>query len=76
VDIAQKLRLQTIQSIDHMKVNADALALLRRGNTFIHRMRYGADTEAMAIQSLPNLGIWPIYSHQTQTVLLMPRRSY
>jgi len=37
--------------------------------------KFGAETEGKAIQRLPHLGIQPIhtYSHQTQTILLMPR---
>ena len=31
-----------------------------------------AKTEGKAIQRLPHLGIHPIYSHQTQTLLWMP----
>jgi hypothetical protein len=33
----------------------------------------GAETEGKAIQRLPHLGIHPIYSHQTQTLLWKPR---
>jgi hypothetical protein len=32
----------------------------------------GAETEGMTIQRLPHLGIHPIYSHQTQTILWIP----
>jgi hypothetical protein len=32
-----------------------------------------AETEEKAIQRLPHLGIYPIYSHQMQTLLWMPR---
>jgi hypothetical protein len=32
----------------------------------------GAETEGKAIQRLPHLGIYPIYSHQTQTLLWIP----
>jgi hypothetical protein len=32
-----------------------------------------AETEGEPIQKLPHLRIYPIYSHQTQTVLWMPR---
>jgi hypothetical protein len=32
----------------------------------------GAETEGKAIQKLPQLGIYPIYSHQTQTLLWIP----
>ena len=31
--------------------------------------KYGAETEEKAIQRLSHLGIYPIYSHQTQTLL-------
>ena len=34
--------------------------------------KYGVETEGMTIQRLPHLGIHPIYSHQTQTLLWMP----
>jgi hypothetical protein len=33
----------------------------------------GAETEGKAIQRLPHLEIHSIYSHQTQTILQMPR---
>jgi hypothetical protein len=32
----------------------------------------GAETEGKAIQKLPYLGIHPIYSYKTQTLLWMP----
>jgi len=32
-----------------------------------------AENKGKAIQRLPHLGIQPIYSHQTETILLMPR---
>jgi hypothetical protein len=35
--------------------------------------KYGAETEGKAILRLPHLGIHPIYSHQMQTLLWMPR---
>jgi hypothetical protein len=34
---------------------------------------YVAESEGKAIQRLPHLGIYTIYSHQTQTLLWMPR---
>jgi hypothetical protein len=50
--------------------------LLRRGNKIIMggntETKGGADTEGKAIQRLPHLGIHPIHSHQTQTLLWMP----
>ena len=55
--------------------NVDTLVLLRirikipmGGDT-----KCGAETEGKAIQRLPHLGIHPIYSYQTQTLLWMPR---
>jgi hypothetical protein len=53
-----------------------ALFLLRRGNIIpmegVTETKCGAETEGMTIQRLTNLGIHPIYSHQTQTVWWMP----
>jgi hypothetical protein len=56
----------------------DTLVLLRRGN----KMSMGGDTETKCgaetgrktIQGLSHLGIQPIYSPQTQTLLHMPTR--
>jgi len=57
--------------------NTDAPFLLRReikifvvGNT---GMKSGEGTEGKAIQRLSHQRIHPIYSHQTQSLLLMPR---
>ena len=36
----------------------------------------GAETEGKAIQKLPHLGIHPIYSYQTQTLLWVPTSAY
>jgi hypothetical protein len=51
------------------------LIFLRRGNKIllegVIETKCGAETEGQAIQKLPYLGICPIYSHQTQIVLLM-----
>jgi hypothetical protein len=44
--------------------------LLSKGNT---GTKSGAETEVKALQRLPHLGIHPICSHQTQSLLLMPR---
>ena len=53
----------------------DASVLLKRENKIFTggNTKCGAETEGKAIQRLPHLGIHPIYSHQTQTILLMPR---
>jgi hypothetical protein len=51
--------------------------LLRRGNKILTRanmeIKCGPEPEGKAIQTLPNLGIYPIYSHQSHTLLWMPR---
>jgi hypothetical protein len=71
-----------IQFKDHMKLtkkedqSLDTSVLLRReieipmgGDT---ETKCGAETERKVIQSLSHLGIHPIYSYQTQTLLWMP----
>jgi hypothetical protein len=77
--LAQKLRIPKIQLTDHMKLkekedqSVDVSVLLRKGNKILMRghtkTKYGAETEGKAISRLPHLGIHPIYSHQTQTLL-------
>jgi hypothetical protein len=56
--------------------NLNISVLLRRGNKITMggdtETKCGAETEGKAIQRLPHLGIHPTYSHQTQTLLLMP----
>jgi hypothetical protein len=56
----------------------EALVLLRRRNKILMggnmETKCGTETEVKAIQRLPHLGIHPIYNHQTQTLLWMPRR--
>jgi hypothetical protein len=53
-----------------------ALVLLRRGNKIPMRAdietKCGVETEEKAMQRLPHLGIHPIYSYQTQTLLWIP----
>jgi hypothetical protein len=76
--LAQKLRIPKIQTTDHMefKRKTNVWILLRRGNKIpmrgITETKCGAETEQKAIQSLIHLGIHPIYTHQTQTLLWMP----
>jgi hypothetical protein len=80
--LAQTFRRPKVQFIDHVKLkkeekSMDASVLLRRGNKILKgenkETKYGAETEGKAIQRLPNLGIYPTYSHQTQTLLWLPR---
>ena len=56
--------------------NVDASVLFRRVNKILTggnmETKCGAETEGKAIQRLPHLGIHPIYSYQTQTILWMP----
>ena len=76
--LTQNLGIPKIQFTDHMKLkkkedqSVDASVLLRSrhkifmgGNT---ETKHGAETEQKAIQRLPQLGIHPIYRHQTQTL--------
>jgi hypothetical protein len=55
--------------------NVDASVLFRLVNKILTRRnmetKCGAETEGKAIQRLPHLGIHPIYSHQTLTLLWM-----
>jgi len=69
-----------MQFTDHMKVEKedpimDASVLLRSGNKIQKNTetKCGAETEGKAIQRLSHLGIHPIYSHQSQTLLWMQR---
>jgi hypothetical protein len=67
-----KLKKKEDQSVDSL--------ILRRGNKIpmkgVTETTCGTDTEGMTIQRLPHLGIHPIYSHQTQTLLWMPTSAY
>jgi hypothetical protein len=55
----------------------DTSVLLRRRNKIPMgedtETKYGEETEGKIIQRLPHLGIHPIYNHQTQKLLWMPR---
>jgi hypothetical protein len=62
-----------VQSVDASDLPRKWNKILKGGN---NETKYGAETEGMAIQRLPHLGIHPIYRHQTQTVLWVPRRCY
>jgi len=82
--LAQKLRISKIQFAKHMKLkkkedqSVDNLLLLNMGNKIpmegVTETRFGAEMEGRTIQRLPHPGIYPIYSHQTQTLLHMPER--
>jgi hypothetical protein len=53
--------------------------LLRRGSKIpmegVPETKFGAETEEMTIYRLPHLEIYPVYNHQTQTLLWMPTRA-
>jgi hypothetical protein len=57
--------------------SVDTSILLRRGNKIsmegVTETKCEAESEGKTIQRLPHLGIHPIYSYQTQTLLWMPR---
>jgi hypothetical protein len=65
-----KLKMKEDQSVD-------TLVLVRRGNKIPMegdtKKRCVAETEGKGIQRLSHLGIHPIYSYQTQTLLWMAR---
>jgi hypothetical protein len=59
--------------------SVDTLLLLKRENKIpregVTETKCGSETEGKAIQRLPHLGIHPINSHQTQTLLWIKTRS-
>ena len=81
--LAPKLGIPKVQFTDHMKLkkkedhSVDVSVLLRRGNRILMganmEIKCGAETEGKAIQRVPYLGIEAISSHQSQTVLRMPK---
>jgi hypothetical protein len=81
--LAQKLRMPKIQFAKHKKIKKedqcmDTSFLLRIGNRIpregVTEKKFGAETKGWTIQRLPHLGIHPIISHQTQTLLHMPTK--
>jgi hypothetical protein len=58
----------------------DTSVLLRRGNKVFMggdtEKKCGAETKGNAMQRLPHLGIYIMYSYQTQTLLWMPTSAY
>ena len=80
--LAQKLEITKKQFRDQMKLkkkeeqSMDTLVLLRRENKIPTggdtETKCGAESEGKTIQILPHLGIHPIYSYKTQTLLWMP----
>jgi hypothetical protein len=83
--LAQKLRIPKIQFAEHKKIKkedqrVDTSFLLRIGNKIpmegVAETKFGAKKKEWTIQRLPHLGIHPLISHQTQTLLHMPARFY
>ena len=81
--LAKNLGLLKKLFTDHMKLkknedqSVDASVLRMENNIHMGgnmEMKYGTKTEGKAMQRLPHLGIYPIYSHQAQTLVWMPRR--
>ena len=80
------MRIPKIQFIGHMKLkkkedqSMSALVLLSKWYKVLTgtnvETECGAETERKAIQRLPHLGIHPIYNHQTQTLLWMPKSTF
>jgi hypothetical protein len=65
-----KFKKKEDQSVDASVLLIRKNKILKGGNT---ETKYGAGTEGKAIQSLPHVGIHPIYIHQSQTLLQIPR---
>ena len=58
--------------------SVDTLLLLRMWNKIpmegVTETKFRGEMEGRTIQTLPHLGIHPIYNQQTQTLLHMPER--
>jgi hypothetical protein len=58
--------------------NVDTSFLLKMRNNIpmegVTETKFRAETEGRTIQRLPHMRIYPIISHQTQTLLQMPAR--
>jgi hypothetical protein len=64
-----KLKKKEDQSVNALVLLRSRNKILTEGNT---ETKCGAETEGKAIQRLPHLGIHPMYTHQTQTLLWIP----
>ena len=76
--LAQKLGIAKIQLIDQIKLKKkEDQSMDTLGNKITMEedteTKYGAETEGKTIQRLLHLMMHPIYSHQIQTLLWMPR---
>ena len=68
-----KLKKNEDQSVDTSVLFRRGIKIPMGGDT---ETKCGAETERKAIQRLPHLGIYSMYSHQTQTLLWMPTSAY
>ena len=83
MDISPDVWNTQVKFTNHMKLkkkeeqSVGASVLLRKGNKILTganmETKCGAEADRKAIQRLPHLGIYPIYSHQTQTLVWMPK---
>jgi hypothetical protein len=64
-----KLKKKEDHSVDTSVLLKRGIKIAMGGDT---ETMFGAETEGKAIQRMPHLGIHPIYSYQTQTLLWMP----
>jgi hypothetical protein len=81
--LPQKARIPKIQLPKHKKMkkedqHVNTAFLPRIGNKIsmegVAEMKFGAKKKGWTIQRLPHLGVYPIISHQMQTLLHMPTR--
>jgi hypothetical protein len=61
-----KLKKKEDQSVDSLVLLIRENKILKGGNL---ETRSRAETEGKAIQTLPHLGLYPTYRHQTQTLV-------
>jgi hypothetical protein len=64
-----KLKTKEDHSVDTSVLLRRGIKIPMGGDTVT---KFGAETEEKVIQRLSHLGIHPIYSYQTQTLLWMP----
>jgi hypothetical protein len=77
--LSQKLGIPKVKLTNHMKLKKEedqSLWFLLEGGKItmeeVTEEKCGAKSKGITIQRLPNLGIYHINNHQTQTLLWMP----
>jgi hypothetical protein len=68
-----KLKKKEDQSMDTLLLLSMGIKIPMIGVT---ESKFGAEKEGEIIQRLPHPGVYPIISHQTQTLLHMPERFF